>query len=133
MDDDRAARNLEVLQRGLNAFVHRDVSALQSALHPAVIWHDQGRNRISGTYTGVGEVLAFLGETFALAGDSLHIEPIAALHGEEYVAAVIDLHLQRGAKSVRDQSLFLARVADDRIAEVWAYAWDPYALDEFWG
>jgi hypothetical protein len=40
---------------------------------------------------------------------------------------------ERDGRTLTESRVLFCRVENERIAEVWIYAFDLYALDDFWG
>jgi ketosteroid isomerase-like protein len=122
-----------VVRRILAAIGHRDVAALQSSLHPDVVWHALGGgNPIGGDYVGAGPVMTFMASTFEMTGDSLQVEVHDVTSSERHVVALVHLTGARGGRTLDDNTVFVAAVEDSRVTEVWSYVADQAAANEFW-
>jgi ketosteroid isomerase-like protein len=51
-DAERAARNVELVQAGYDAFTRGDLSAVETLFHSEVVWHAQRLGALSGDHSG---------------------------------------------------------------------------------
>lgn len=57
-DAERAARNVELVQAGYDAFTRGDLDAVETLFHPDVVWHAQPLGALSGDHKGWQESCA---------------------------------------------------------------------------
>jgi ketosteroid isomerase-like protein len=129
----RRDENERVVRRILEAIDQRDVAVLQSSLDPDAVWHDLGSgNPLGGDYVGAGAVMTFMAGTFEMTGDTLRMDVHDVTSSDRHVVALIRLTGSRAGKTLDDNTLFVAAVKDGRVTEVWSYAADQAATNEFW-
>jgi ketosteroid isomerase-like protein len=113
------------------AAANGDTATLELLCSPDLVWHASGRGPRSGDYTGLEAVfdyLAAIGE----ASDRFDSSFEDVLVGEDLVAVLFRVMGQRRDKTLSTGFILLFRVADGRIAEIWAVPRDQYSVDEFW-
>jgi ketosteroid isomerase-like protein len=108
-----------------------DTETLLRVCLPDLVWHASGRGPRSGSHRGLDRVFAYL----AAIGDSAdrfdsRLDGI--LVGGDRVAILFQVTGERGDRSLDTGFILIFRIADARIAEVWAVPRDQYAVDEFW-
>jgi ketosteroid isomerase-like protein len=69
----RAARNVELVQAGYDAFTRGDLAAVEKLFDPEVVWHAQRLGALSGDHGGWPEVLRFFGETMELSKGTFRV------------------------------------------------------------
>jgi ketosteroid isomerase-like protein len=97
-----------------------------------IVWHVSGRNRLSGDYKGISEVLGYFGQLGELTGGSFQVtlEDVLAA-GERTVA----LHLATGTsegKTLDADEVLVFRFRGDKVSEAQGYSGDQHAVDQFW-
>jgi ketosteroid isomerase-like protein len=125
----RAARVREALQ----AFNRGDFDRLASFLAEDVVWHVGGSHELSGDYRGREAALAYCAEAYALAGGTLHGEPLEILVSERHAGVFNRVTGEYGGRKF-DAVLAQAIRFDDegRWAEYWALADEQDEVDAFW-
>ena len=96
-----------------------------------LVWNASGRGTRSGVYRGREAVFGFLAAVGDLAErfDST-LEDI--LVGSKYVSVLFRVSGIRGERKLDTGYILIFRIAESRIAEIWAVPRDQYAVDEFW-
>lgn len=113
------------------AAANGDTATLAQLCAPDLVWHSSGRGPRSGDYVGLEAVfdyLAAIGE----AADRFDSSFEDVLVGEDLVAVLFRVMGRRRGKTLSTGFILLFRVADGRIAEIWAVPRDQYSVDEFW-
>jgi ketosteroid isomerase-like protein len=123
----------EVVRRFAQAMVDRDVAAIASCFTDDVVIHVPGRNPLSGTHRGKGEVMTRLFQAWEEAFGSLQVRVHDVLVTEDHVVMLSDRTAQRDGTEVDMRAASIYHCRDGKIAEAWLMEWDPYALDEFLG
>ena len=121
----------DVVRRFAQAMVDRDVAAIADCLAEDVVIHVPGRNPLSGTHRGRGEVLTRLFQAWEEAFGSLQIRIHDVLSSGDHVVLLSDRTAKRDGLAVDMRAASIYHVREGRIAEAWLMEWDPYALDEF--
>ena len=124
--------NAELLAAGYAAFGRGDMAALKDYFAEDVMWHQPGRNTLSGDYRGLDAVLGLFGRTFEETQGTFRSTPYEIVAGDEYAVALVDVSGERKGRSLRDQQAHVVRVRDGRVVESWIKVGDPYGADDFW-
>ncbi len=108
-----------------------DAELLSEVCAEDLVWNASGRGTRSGVYRGREAVFGFLAAVDDLADrfDST-LEDI--LVGSKYVSVLFRVSGLRGERKLDTGYILIFRIADSRIAEIWAVPRDQYAVDEFW-
>ncbi len=121
--------NIELIQRVYSAFMAGDREGVTGLLAPDILWHNSGFDPTAGTYRGVAEVLGYLmGENHM---EDFALEVVDTLASDERVALVARSSGRRGDKTIVNDFVQVARIADGRVAEVWNYVWDQRGVAAF--
>jgi uncharacterized protein len=125
--------NEDLVREGYAAFGRGDIEALQNRfLDPDIRWHFPGRSPFSGDYTGIADVLGWLGRSFEASGGTLSIELHDVIGNDEHVVALTTARAQRAGKTLQDNTVQIFHIRDGKAAEVWTHPADIYASDDFW-
>jgi uncharacterized protein len=101
-----AHRNEDLFRDGYAAFGRGDIDALQNwFFDPGIRWHFPGRNPFSGDFTGIGDVLGWLGRSFEATGGTLSIELHDVIGNYEHVVALTTTCAQRDGKTLNDNTV----------------------------
>jgi ketosteroid isomerase-like protein len=127
-----AQSNAAALRKGYDAFSRGDMDALRNDLFaPGIVWHQGGRNQVSGDYQGVDSVLGLFEKFFQLTDGTFRVELHDVLATDEHVVALATTFGQRGGKSIQHgQYSHVCHFRDDRLSEAWIVNVDPYEADE---
>jgi uncharacterized protein len=131
--DTVAHPNEDLVREGYAAFGRGDIEALQSRFFaPDIRWHFPGRSPFAGDYTGMAEVLGWLGRSAEASGGTLRIDLHDVIGNDDHVVALVTVRAERGGKTLDDNSVQVFHVRDGKAAEVWTYPANVYAEDDFW-
>jgi hypothetical protein len=108
-----------------------DVDALSEVFSDELVWHASGRGPRSGSYRGRDAVLAYLA-SIGDAADRFDSTLEHVLVGDDLVAVLFRVSGARKGRDLDTGFILIFRIADSKIAEVWAVPRDQYAVDEFW-
>ncbi len=130
---DAPSSNAEVLKQYVEAFERKDWEAATAFWEEDVVLHVQGRNPLSGDFVGKQAFLEHHRRLFAeLDGTMELVEVREVLLGAEHAVALVKERAVRGKQSLEFDRVNVYRLRGGKIAEIWSYDSDPYALDEFW-
>lgn len=86
-----------------------------------------------GRLEGIDELASFLLETAAKTDGGEHFELLDTLVGRRFAALYFRITAERAGRVPLDNmTLHLARIEEDRIAEIWFHNFDGPAVAEFW-
>ena len=125
----------EAVIRGFyDAFSSGNTDAMSGALAPDVVWHEGGRNQLSGYHEGVDAVMGNFARLADVVGESLRIEEVHdVLANDEHVVSLHVIAAERHGKPYRIKEVIVWHVADGVVTEVWPFAEDQQAADELIG
>ena len=125
--------NEDFVRDGFAAFGRGDIEALRTQFFsPDIRWHFPGSSPFAGDYSGIDEVLGWLGRSFEASGGTLKLELHDVIGNDEHVVALTHATAQREGRSLDDNTVQLFHVTDGRATEVWTYPADQAAADAFW-
>ena len=134
MNRDAAIRLLDRLHRAQNAFyAGGSGAALEQLLAPDLTWIVPGDNRISGTYRGLEQVLAYFERRRELADRTFRMQLRDVLVGEgNNIAALTEGRATIRNATHRWSTVGLYIVTHERIAACWLLPLDQGAFDTIW-
>ena len=115
------------------AFGSGDLGALQSQfLAEDVVWHVPGRGPLAGDYQGIAEVMGLFGKISELSGGTARFTLHDVLANGDHMISLATITAERAGKQYQDKLVHVMQVRDGKATEVWTYAADPFAAEEFW-
>jgi ketosteroid isomerase-like protein len=121
------------VREALEAFSRGDFETLGSFLAEDVVWHVGGSHELSGDYRGRDAALAYCAEAFALAGGTLHGEPLEILVSDRHAGVFNRVTGERGGRKFDAVFAQALRFDDEgRWTEYWALADLQDEVDAFW-
>ena len=126
-----ARENMELAHRAWAAVAASDVDTLRKIWAADIIWHVTADNPWSGDKNGIDAVLDYLADV-GEAGEAYDTRLDDVLASEDRVLLVCHVFAKRAGKVVETDTLMLARIEGDLIAEVWTAALDPKAFLDFY-
>lgn len=110
-----------------------DMVALAATLSSDAVWHQPGRNPLSGDHIGPDAIIAHLGRFMELSGGTFTLSTETATESGTLVSTTVRFTARRPGRTDLDQrGVDVFRVEGDRIAEVWLISEDQAAEDAFW-
>jgi ketosteroid isomerase-like protein len=123
----------EVMKRYVEAFKRKDWEAATAFWADDVLLHFPGRSPFSGDFAGKQAFLEHYRRLSVELGATIELAEVhEVLLGEEHVVALIREKAVRGDRTLEFERVNVYRLGGGKIREIWAYDYDPYALDEFW-
>jgi ketosteroid isomerase-like protein len=121
--------NLTLIHSFFNAYANNDLDAIGTILAEDIKWHVPGKHPLSGTKTGVKQVLEFFQK---LSTTSLQAEPIVMGVNDGYV---IDCHRNwsdiESGENLNAMSCLLWKIENHKIVEVFNFPQDQHIVDAF--
>jgi ketosteroid isomerase-like protein len=108
------------------------MATLQELFAPDIKWHTNGRNRMAGTFEGIGEVLASFGRLAAESGGTFRVEIHDLLASEDHVVVLARSSADYKGKHLDGNYSHVFHLSGGKITEAWVVNEDPYAIDSFW-
>lgn len=124
----------EVVARYGAAAATGDMAGLAATLGDDAVWHQPGRNQLSGDHVGPEAIVAHLGRFMELSGGTFRLETEAVTASGALVATTVRFTASRPGQPDLDQhGVDIFRVEGDRIVEIWLIGEDQETEDAFWG
>jgi uncharacterized protein len=123
--------NVGRLREAYAAFGKGDLDRLTEFWTPDIRWHEPGRNRLSGEYTGPPAVFEMFGRTMELTDGSFRVELRTVFADATDGVTVVRLSGSRGERTLDVLAAHVFRFEGDRVAEFWEAHTDQAAVDEF--
>lgn len=131
-DAERAARNVELVQAGYDAFTRGDLAAVEKLFRPDAVWHAQRLGALSGDHTGWPEILRFFGETMEITKGTFQVTVTERYSNPEGVAFMARSQAERDGRTLDDRQVHVFELDGEQVAEVWQFVGNGRAVDEFW-
>jgi uncharacterized protein len=130
---DAPSKNAELLNRYVEALERKDLQAATAFWAEDVVVHVQGRHLFAGDFFGKRAFLEYHGWHFAELGGAIELVEVRdVLVGSDRAVALVKERAVRGERSMEFERVNVYEMRRGKIAEIWSYDSDPYALDEFW-
>ena len=121
--------NLALINNFFQAYATNDLNGIKNILSEDIKWHIPGKHPLSGTKTGVDQVLEFFKK---LNKAAFKAEPIVMGVNDKYV---IDCHRNwsnlESDTNLNSMSCLLWRIENNKIAEVFNFPEDQHIVDAF--
>lgn len=122
----------DLIRRGYDAFLKRDIATLKDLFAEDVVWHAAGTSPISGEYRGRDALFTLMRLVDELSGGTFRIEIHTVLADDEHGVALTRTTASREGQHLRAQSVNVFHVRDGKVTEVWQASEDQPSIDEFW-
>ena len=126
----RAVDPADVMRRYLGAMESGDRETAFGFYADDLVAHVPGRSALAGELRGRDAFAGYVRTVLARV-DRVEVELIEMLVGEERIALLVRERLAGAGGEVEIRRANVYRVRDGRIAEIWIYEADQYAVDEF--
>jgi len=124
----------EVVEAYSIALGKGDIPTAFSYFSPNAKWHQPGKNKFSGTQSGLEAIGKMLSDMMGAAQGSLIIKPTASLMvNGSFVSSPVQFSAKNGDKTIEMNGNDLFEVTDGKIVQVWLFSEDQDVEDEFWG
>ncbi len=88
--------NLDRINKFFEAYGKRDIESLKEVISEDIHWTFPGNNKLSGTKTGISEVMEFFDSMGSIMGSSnTQVEKLVLGISEDYVSECQYIHTQR--------------------------------------
>jgi hypothetical protein len=116
-----------------DAFSRRDVGGVRGLLADGVVFHQPGRNPLSGEYRGIDSVLGLLGELGNRSEGTFRAEVHDVIANDQHAVGLLRISGERQGRRLENHPVVhVFHVRDGKLAELWVHPEDQYAVDEFW-
>ena len=125
--------NVARLKDGYAAFAKGDFAVLNDLFAEDLLWHEGGRNQLSGEYRGRDAVYGLFGKLMEVTEGSFHLDLHAAFADDEHGVVLVTTTASRGGRSVTTHDVHVFHLRDGKVVEFWDSSTDQYAIDELIG
>jgi len=125
--------NVARLKDGYAAFAKGDFAVLNDLFAEDLLWHEGGRNQLSGEYRGRDAVYGLFGKLMEVTEGSFHLDLHAAFADDEHGVVLVTTTASRGGRSVTTNDVHVFHLHDGKVVEFWDSSTDQYAIDELIG
>jgi len=123
--------NITLFRAAHEAFEHGDLEAMRGWFADDFVWHEPGRNPLTGDYHGAEEVFGLFDRIGRKTDGRFDTELVAVLADDAHLVALLQLRASSGSKSIDTRRVNVYRVnPDGRVAERWGYVGDQTAFDD---
>ena len=124
--------NVELFRRTYAAFTSGDFEALSEVFSEETVWHNPGRNPISGDFVGREATFAAFGKEFELSGGTYSPTVHDILANDEHIVALMHATAERDGKKLDMDYVLIFHVKDGKLVEGWDLWTDQGTVDAFW-
>jgi uncharacterized protein len=124
--------NEELIRRAYDAFSRGDVDTLRQLFADNAVFHEPGRNPISGDHQGIDQILAFVGLLAERSGGTYRVPLHEIVANDQHAVGLHVAEAEREGRRLHSLQTVVLHVRDGRITEAWAHHYDQHATDEFW-
>jgi hypothetical protein len=124
--------NVARIRDGYAAFVKGDFAALNDLFAEDLLWHEGGRNQLSGEYRGREAVFRLFGRIKEVMEEQ-HLDLRAVFADDEHGLVLVGVTAGRGGRSIKFDAVDAFHLRDGKVVEFWGAPMDQYAVDEFIG
>ena len=104
--------NVAVIRDMFAAFAKGDLAALNDVFAEDLVWHEGGRNQISGDYRGREAVFGFFGKTMELTQGAFRVDLHDVLADDEHGVALVALSASRDGRSINVNAVDVMHLRD---------------------
>jgi ketosteroid isomerase-like protein len=123
-----------VATRYVDALNAGDFATVAAMFADDIVWHQPGRNRISGAHRGGAAVGELLGATMTLSEGTFRLAVTGApMVNGDVCALPVHFSCKRSDAAMSMDGVDVLRIAGDKIVEVWLFSADQDEEDAFWG
>ena len=97
-----------------------------------IAYHLPARTALGGDFYGKPEVRKALAAIVALSGETFKLELLDVTSSATHAIALVRATAQRQDKFLDARQAHVFEIIGGRIVSIWSYAYDRYAIDEFW-
>lgn len=123
--------NVTLFKKGYEAFSTGDMDTLRGLFSHDVVWHQPGKNPLSGDHKGVDSVLGLFMKLAQETDGTFKVEPHDFLGNDEHVVVLATVTGTRKGKHVHDRYAQIAHVRGGKATEVWVFQEHQDLLDAF--
>ena len=123
--------HIALFHRAHEAFERGDRETMRAWFAPDFVWHEPGRNELTGDYRGADEVFGLFDRIASLTDGRFdtHLEDVLA--NGQHLVALLHLLASRGDRTIDMARVNVYRTQDDgRVLERWGYVGDQASFND---
>jgi ketosteroid isomerase-like protein len=124
--------NVTAYKRMIAAFNNNDLLAVESLVHPEMVYSIPGKSPLACNTRGVAAHLSVLRRARELSAGTLRLEPQAVAADGDFLFVSGRITAERPGKSLDSEHCVIYKFRDGRVAEGRTIPLDLYRFDEFW-
>jgi ketosteroid isomerase-like protein len=124
--------NAQLLRKGYEAFGKGDLETVNELFADEIVWHEGGRNPLSGDYVGKDQVFGLLGRLLELTEGTFKAEIHDVVANDEHGIALATISASRKGQSFSGTNVDVWHLRDGRAVEFWDNPTDRYGIDDLY-
>lgn len=123
---------LDVFKAYNEGLIQGDFDAVFAVIADDIIWHQPGKNPLSGTVVGKDALGAHLAQFGQKSNGTFRVLTNWVSENDNLVAANVTFQAERGDDILDMNGIDLFRIEDGLIREVWLFSSDQAEEDRYW-
>ena len=123
---------LEVFKNYSKALEQGDFVSVFSMLSDDIKWNMGGNGPLSGTIIGKKDLADCLGKFAELSNGTFRVITNCVAENGDYVVESVDSLAERNGKTLKNPGIYLFRIENEKIQEVWTFSELQAEEDAFW-
>jgi ketosteroid isomerase-like protein len=124
--------NVTVYKRMIAGFNNNDLSAVESMVHPDMVYSIPGRSPLACSTRGVAAHISVLRRARELSAGTLRLDPSAVAADGDFLFVWGRISAERPGKRLDSEHCVMYRFSEGRVVEGRTIPVDLYCFDEFW-
>jgi ketosteroid isomerase-like protein len=120
-------------RRMIAAFNANDLSAVESLVHPDMVYSIPGKSPLACHTRGVAAHLGVLRRARELSAGTLRLEPQAVASDGDFLFVWGRIRAERAGKVLDSEHCVMYKFSDGKVVEGRTIPLNLYRFDEFWG
>jgi hypothetical protein len=96
-----------------------DVDTLRELTDPDAVWHNPGRNQLSGDHRGVDAILRFFAKTAELTGGTFRADLHDVVANDDHAVAIYNTHAEHEGRTFENRSVLVQHIRNGKLVETW--------------
>ena len=124
----------QLVREAYAAFSSGDMDAMRGMFADGASWHVSGRNRFSGDYSGVDNILGYFAQLAEQSEGTFQIEEVHdVLASDEHAVSLHRSSVAMDGKTHQFREILVFHFKDGKIYETWESGVDTYEYDAVFG
>jgi uncharacterized protein len=132
MSTDTERANIELVQRGFEAFAAGDMAALSELFDAKVTWQSPPVGVIAGEFQGRDAIFGMFGQLYQETAGTFRSVPVAMAATGDKVFVETDATGQRQGRTLSGPQVLIFTIAGGHVKEVRLFLCDYAAAEAFW-